>query len=351
LQLVPSTAVLIKSESSDFVIGDSPSEQTLHAVVTHLSKLPNITPWSSNNLSGEINMAPDPRAAGALAIPLSPEFQSCIVWFRPDAVTEHLWAGNPGQSKPASKNLIKRLTPRGSFATWSETVHNHSQSWTEQDEEAAHYFMVGFMQRILARAQRLSHDFRGLAEESRAKDSFINTVSHELRTPLSIMIGWIDLLKHQRNDPAMVSKAIDIIERSAETQLRLIDDLLDLSRIMSGKMRLEPQPNVSVTSIVTDLLGTFTLVAQNKQINLRMGHMDQVTVVADPSRLRQVVSNLVNNALKFTPKGGAITVTVSASQTEFSIIVEDTGIGLSKENLDVISSPFARFLHPMPKSA
>src|SRR5579863_1912367 len=147
-------------------------------------------------------------------------------------------------------------------------------------------------------AERVSH----------IKDEFLATLSHELRTPLSAIFGWTQLLKMGKDDPATVAEGIDVIDRNVRAQTHLIEDLLDMSRIMSGKVRLDVQP-VELIEVVTAAIETVLPAIDAKGIRLerildpRLG-----PVSGDSARLQQIMWNLLTNAIKFTPKGGRVQV-------------------------------------------
>jgi PAS domain S-box-containing protein len=171
---------------------------------------------------------------------------------------------------------------------------------------------------------------RMLAQRSaRIKDEFLATLSHELRTPLNAILGWTQLLRSRAApEPADFSRAMEIIERNARAQVRLIDDLLDLSRIMSGRFRLDVR-QVSLLDIVRGALDSVEPAAQAKGVRLESVLDPQSVVVAgDPARLQQVFWNLLSNAVKFTPKGGKVQVLLQRVNSHIEFSVSDTGIGI-----------------------
>jgi len=167
-----------------------------------------------------------------------------------------------------------------------------------------------------------------LAEANRAKDVFLATLSHELRTPLTPVVGWIKLLRNGTLDANGVAQALDAIERNAWLQSRLIDDLLDTSRIATGKLHYEPHPT-DLNATVKAAIDTVLVSAASKNIDLtfRLAPTPAV-VMGEPVRLQQIVWNLVSNAIKFTEPGGRVTVHVETNDAEARVIVEDSGIGI-----------------------
>jgi signal transduction histidine kinase/ActR/RegA family two-component response regulator len=174
---------------------------------------------------------------------------------------------------------------------------------------------------------------------SRIKDEFLATVSHELRTPLTPILGWVRQLREGGLSPAEQRVALDTIERAGSSLVQLIDDLLDVSRITSGKLRLQPRP-VEVVRIVAAAIEPMRPAAAAKGITLDVSAVEGATVAGDPDRLQQVVWNLVSNAIKFTEPGGRVKVDVSRHESDVEIRVSDTGQGISEELLPHV---FERF--------
>jgi signal transduction histidine kinase len=163
---------------------------------------------------------------------------------------------------------------------------------------------------------------------NRAKDEFLAMVSHELRTPLNAMLGWVGILRSNKGDEGVYERAIDAIDRSAKAQNRLVNDLLDISRIASGNLSIEKQP-VNLTSVIEPVIEAAFPAADKKSITLETDLERSVRWVSgDPNRLQQVVNNLVQNAIKFTPEGGRISVTLSYEGDEAKVNVTDTGKGI-----------------------
>jgi signal transduction histidine kinase/ActR/RegA family two-component response regulator len=195
--------------------------------------------------------------------------------------------------------------------------------------------------RALAEALRVETSARADAEASnRAKDEFIAMISHELRTPLGAILIWAQLLKSEELDSAAVSRATGMIERSTKTLAQLIDDLLDVSRIIAGKLTFETRP-LDVRPVIEAALDAAAPAAQAKGIQLERALTGPLPPVSgDPGRLQQVVANLLANAVKFTPEGGRIAVRLERAASIVRIMVTDTGSGISPEFLPFI---FERF--------
>lgn len=175
---------------------------------------------------------------------------------------------------------------------------------------------------------------------SQLKDEFLLTLSHELRTPLNALLGWSTLLKRKDLAPARIRQGLDVIERNVRLQSQLIDDLLDMSRIISGKLRLNVQ-QVELVSIIEAAVETVRLSAMAKGIRLKQVLDPFAGIVSgDPARLQQIVWNLLSNAIKFTPKGGRVQVVLERVNSHVEISVNDTGLGISPEFLPYVFDKF-----------
>ncbi len=170
--------------------------------------------------------------------------------------------------------------------------------------------------------------FRREAEAAnRLKDEFLAVVSHELRTPLTPILGWIHLLKTEDFDSAMRRQAYDTIERNATAQTQIVNDLLDVSRIISGKLKLEVRP-IELARVVEAALETVEPAARERGVKIIVAIADQGRMVGDGDRLKQVMWNLLSNAVKFTPPGGRVEVSLRRVEAGLEIEVRDSGQGI-----------------------
>lgn len=190
-------------------------------------------------------------------------------------------------------------------------------------------------------AEEKADDARRKAEQaSRAKDEFLATASHELRTPLNAILGWARILRSGEVDAAAFTRGLETIERNANAQVKLIEDILDGSRIITGKLHLEIRA-IDLNAVIYAALDAVRPAAEAKNIALEAAlDPDAAHVTGDPDRLQQVVWNLVNNAIKFTPKGGHVQVTSQRSGTHITVRVADNGQGIER---DFLAHVFERF--------
>ena len=175
---------------------------------------------------------------------------------------------------------------------------------------------------------------------SSAKDRFVAVLSHELRTPLTAMLGWIRMLRSQNLDTASTTRALEVIERNTVLQARLIEDLLDVSLILAGRLRLDARP-IQVAPVVEAALDSMQPAAAAKSIRLE-SDLDRTagSVFGDPTRLQQIVWNLVSNAIKFTPSGGRVDVRLARRGPAVEITVTDTGQGIAGQQIPGIFNRF-----------
>jgi PAS domain S-box-containing protein len=199
--------------------------------------------------------------------------------------------------------------------------------------------------RDITERKRLEEDLRRRAEAlsaaNRAKEEFLATLSHELRTPLNAMLGWTRLLRMGKLDTAGMNRALETIERNAHIQEQLIADILDVSRIVTGKLRVELRP-IELASVIEAALDAVRPAAAAKGIHLEAETDVQGAVLGDPDRLQQVVWNLVSNAIKFTPAGGHVGVSLTRAGPSAVVTVSDTGEGIAPELLPFIFDRFTQ---------
>jgi len=304
--------------------------------------------------------AMEPVASGVLAAAFTRWGRHCVMWFRPEQVRVVNWAGDPAKSVVKGDEPA-RLSPRGSFALWKQTVRGRSKPWTPVEMAAAAELRKALIMKLMEHANDvLSHNavLKRASEEkdqtidseraartqaeriNRLTDDFVATLSHELRTPLNAIQGWVHLLRARAGNDE-VAKGLDVIDRNTRVQSQMVNDLLDMSRINSGKLRLDVQP-VDLASVIESALSTIQFSAEAKAIRVHktIDPLQGISVSGDPQRLQQIVWNLLTNAVKFTPKGGMVQVELKRSGSYVELNVRDTGIGIPH---DFLPHVFDRF--------
>ena len=177
---------------------------------------------------------------------------------------------------------------------------------------------------------------------SRAKDEFVAMISHEIRSPLNAILGWSQMLRQGTLDKTATTNALESIERNARAQAQLVSDLLDISRVITGKLRINARP-VDITNSLESALESIRPAAEAKQIHIEVESEPYATVVTgDADRLQQVFWNLLSNAVKFTPRGGQVEVKVARVESQLEMAFSDTGAGISREFLPYIFDRFTQ---------
>jgi signal transduction histidine kinase len=193
---------------------------------------------------------------------------------------------------------------------------------------------------MLAQIERRT---RELEEMSRAKDEFLATLSHELRTPLNAILGWSSMLRQPGFDKRRIGYGLEVIERNAQMQQRLVLDLLDVSRVIAGKLKIESQ-RIHLGPVIRRAMDVVKPAADAKQLRLEsaVGDSDADLILGDAERLQQVVWNLLSNAVKFTAPGGTVRVSVRRARDWVEVEVEDSGEGIDAAFLPRAFDPFSQ---------
>jgi signal transduction histidine kinase len=192
---------------------------------------------------------------------------------------------------------------------------------------------------------------RRVAEDANhAKDEFLATVSHELRTPLNAILGWAQMLRSEKLPADQMRHGISVIERSARAQTQLIDDLLDVSRIVSKRLRIAREP-VALIEVVEAALDAVRPQAAARQVEIETHLPDSAIVLGDPRRLEQVVWNLAWNAIKFSQPSSKVTVQLKRADPHMVLTVTDTGVGISSAFLPYVFEWFRQVAQPVRSRA
>lgn len=231
----------------------------------------------------------------------------------------------PGIFNERHERIIEGLAAQAAIAMDNARLYERSQTAVQEREE------------LLQREQ----EARKMAEvANRSKDEFLSLLSHELRTPLNAILGWSRMLESGPLEPEVFARGVETINRSAKLQARLIEDMLDISRIISGKLRLDAQP-VDLTAVINSAVETLRPAADAKEIRVYVVlDFGAGTILGDPVRLQQVVWNLLSNAIKFTPKSGSVRVSLERVNSHIELSVSDTGPGIEEDFLPYVFDRF-----------
>ena len=243
------------------------------------------------------------------------ELYSALRDNQPHTNVEDTFFRSDGKSFPVEFSISRITeedgTPRGSVVTFRDVTEK----------------------RAAAQAAEAERRYREAEAQNRAKDNFLATLSHELRTPMTSILGWVQFLRTGGYTPEELEEALATIEQSGKLQARLIDDMLDVSRIVLGKFQVDLRP-VKIADVVEAALTTARPAAQERRVKLTSDIQERDSVVAaDPSRMQQVIGNILSNAIKFTPPGRQVDLRVEKSEAALRIRVTDEGEGIEQSFL------------------
>jgi len=269
-------------------------------------------------------------SSGLLTFALPGALQRRILWFRPELIQTVSWAGDPNKPVAAGPSG-DRLRPRHSFALWREEVRLRAHPWTPSDLEAADDLQRRSIEVDLER--RFSSEQRAV----RARDDLLAVVSHDLRNPLASILLHADAMvtpAHGGHEKTVqvLHRGAERIRRAAVHMKSMTDDLLDLASIEAHRFSLHLQP-VESRGLVEEALQIASPLADAKRITVEATLIDTPTLEADPDRILRVLSNVLGNAIKFTPQGGKIAVRAERRGDDLSIAVSDTGPGIPAGDL------------------
>ncbi len=244
-----------------------------------------------------------------------------------------------GTVKPDSREEVNLFLPFLGAAFRAERIALTAAGHEQVAKEAAAQAKVLAAKLSVTRSD-LQQALLSAEAAIRAKDEFLATISHEPRTPLNAIVGWVNILNRKKFNDETLVHAIDVIQRNAQSQARLIEDILDVSRIITGKFRLDVQP-VDLALVVESAAESLRPAAEAKEIRFEIVIDPNASpVTGDSERLQQVVWNLVSNAIKFTPKLGRVQVHLERINSHTEITVSDTGQGIALEFLPYVFDRF-----------
>ncbi len=330
------------------LIGETPSEEKVKQLMDWFFSLPQKEVFSTNCLPQIYPPAKQfkDKASGLLVISIFLNNTSYhLFWFRTEVIQTVNWGGNPNQPYKVDENDINRLSPRGSFEVWKESVMEKSLPWQQVEIEAA----LELRNTLLLAALEFSQEALQVAAEraeiaNRSKSQFLAKMSHELRTPLNAILGFAQLMDRNTNLSSEQQEYIDIINRSGEHLLALINDVLEMSKIEAGQQKLN-ENDFNLYQLLNSLKEIFKIKAHNKKLGLVFDISSDVPeyISTDENKLRQVLSNLLDNAFKFT-QAGHITLRVFCPNENTNIVFEvaDTGTGIAEAEMGIMFEPFVQ---------
>lgn len=343
LDVTSATGAALLFDNEVYCLGQTPDEDAIRAMANWLSLTHTEPVFETSQLPNLYPAAEEFRAVGAglLAIVLSRELNEYLFWFKPERIQEVTWAGNPNKPITISEDGQHRLSPRTSFAAWTEIVHNTAEPWTKAELSS----VVKLRDDILQIVTRQANEIRLLNQQLKLAyeelDAFSYTVSHDLRTPLSSIRCYSEILLDEYGQDftpdanSLLQKVID----STERMRRLIRHILYYSRM--GRSELATQP-VDMRQLLEGIREEILVTTQERSLRLEIGETPPVW--ADPTMLLQLFTNLLSNAAKYTQLQAEGLVEVKGRQTDTEVIysVEDNGIGFDMKQAGKMFDLFKR---------
>ncbi len=373
LDLVHAQGAAILLDGHLTLVGQTPSGNQVQQLVTWLVQHNGERVFATDSL---FRLYPEAKAfkdqaSGILAISILfnhvKKKSYHIIWFRPEQIQTVNWAGNPQDAVKINEIGEMELCPRKSFEMWKETVRETSLPWKDKELEAATEMRNTLMLVVLEFSQTaLEQAAEQAAIANHAKSQFLAKMSHELRTPLNAILGFTQLMNRSNTIPSEFKEDLDIISRSGEHLLTLINDVLEMSKIEAGQLKLT-ENCFDLHQLIHSIRDMVALRALEKGIDLRTEQHQSVPryVYGDESKLRQILLNLLSNAIKFTTTGsvtlrlqalnGRVGSVNSLESREHSpsnstynsqpiitlhVEVEDTGCGIAQSDLETVFEAF-----------
>ncbi|MCJ2370943.1 ATP-binding protein [Pseudomonas sp. RGM 3321] len=333
MDLVGATGVAIIEDRQTHCYGICPEVSDIRAL--HTWMIAGGEPvYASHHLSSVYAPAEayQPAASGILAMSLPKPVDNGVIWFRSEVKESVQWSGDP--NKPLNMESSEggmRLRPRTSFEIWKVEMTGIAPKWSHGDVFAANDLRRSALENDLARQVRREQ------QAVRARDELVAVVSHDLRNPMTVISMLCGMMQKSFSSDGphtsrRISTAIDTMQQAASRMNVLLEDLLDTSKIEAGRYTITPQP-LEVSQIFEEAYTLLAPLAMDKSIEISFNAEPDLKVQADPERLFQVLSNLIGNAIKFTPKLGKIGVAAMSNGTEIVFTVRDSGEGIPAEQL------------------
>ncbi|WP_024677212.1 ATP-binding protein [Pseudomonas syringae] len=333
MDLVGATGVAIIEDRQTHCYGSCPEPSDIRALHTWMTAGGEPV-YASYHLSSVYPPAEAYQAvaSGVLAMTLPKPVDNGVIWFRPEVKQSVQWSGDPNKplNLDASDSIV-RLRPRTSFEIWKVEMTGIAAKWSHGDVFAANDLRRSALENDLAR--QVSKEQQAV----RARDELVAVVSHDLRNPMTVISMLCGMMQKSFSSDGphtsrRISTAIDTMQQAASRMNVLLEDLLDTSKIEAGRYTITPQP-LEVSQIFEEAYTLLAPLAMDKSIEISFNAEPDIKVNADPERLFQVLSNLIGNAIKFTPKLGRIGVAAMSNGDEVVFTVRDSGEGIPPEQL------------------
>lgn len=341
LELMDASGFVYFAGDDMVTIGQTPEPDIVKRVANWASGQKGDESYQSTNLADVLGESLDSDGVcGALVIPIITEEGYFTIWFRPEFPHVIKWAGNPTEkSHDAPKR--ERLTPRVSFTLHEEKVENQSKPWSKSDLEIARRFNRLFLRHALQRKIEMQENIDQLEVRDKMKNEFLATLAHELRNPLSPISNALSLLKSSYDEEDR-KIAFEIAGRQLKNLTTLVDDLLDVSRITRGKIRLKEE-SVDLKNIIKSAIELNQSLIESEGHELERNLPPEPLIVCgDFTRLSQSIGNILNNAAKYTPSGGKISISLSKEHAYGVVTIRDNGIGIPDTYLSRIFDIFTQ---------
>jgi light-regulated signal transduction histidine kinase (bacteriophytochrome)/CheY-like chemotaxis protein len=275
---------------------------------------------------------------GILMIPMGLSSKYFTAWFRRESKEEQKWAGNPMEKSPEGSKA-ERLTPRSSFKVHTHIVENRCTPWDSYDIDVALRFNKIFMSYAFEKQEQLNSDIKYLQLQNKYVNEFLATLAHELRNPLAPIALGLNLLEDEE-DPSNKREYMTTMRRQVDHMTTMINDLMDVSRITQNKVKLNTEP-LDIRLILRDAVDSCqAIISQNEhEVKINLPE-NPCYVLGDQTRLAQVFVNLINNAAKYTERGGQIEVSAHCGEGLATIQIKDNGLGIEPAKLEEIFTMF-----------
>lgn len=340
LKLMNADGFIFFSDQEVIRLGNVPSLNVIQHIYDRTDKMQG-RPFVTHRLGDEWASSEDlNNTAGVLLIPFIEKRGYFTAWFRKEKPYTQKWAGEANE-KSMSSSKRERLMPRSSFTVHTREITGECPKFDKNDVDMAGRFNRMFLAHALETQEKLRKNMDDLERQDRHKNEFLATLAHELRNPLAPISSGVSLMELS-DDPRVRHKVIGTIKRQVDYMTKLIDDLMDVSRITQGKIKLDIQ-KVSLQNTIFNSVEIIEDFIKDKSLELTLDLPETTLYVqGDSARLSQIFSNILNNAIKYTNRGGHIAIALTSHRDEATVSIKDDGLGIPAHKLKDIFSMFTQ---------